>query len=84
MSDAASFGSFTMRAILRRMKSAAASFACSSTPMSLNVANMKRNPPPIFQASSNTRSRSSADTLIAGTGLSGKPNAVTDCSTPSQ
>ena len=70
--------------IFLRMNSAAASLASGSTPMSLKVANMYRKPPPTCHASSKICSRSSSETLMAGTMLSGKPKAVTECRTLSQ
>ncbi len=69
-------GSVTVAAILRLMKSVAALLANRSTPMSLKVANMNWKPPPCRHQRSNTASRSSSLTALAGVVLSSKPNPV--------
>ena len=76
MSLRAVSGSLTVSAILRRMNLAASSFASGLVAMSQKVSNMKRNPPPSFQASWKIRSRSSADTLKVSIVLSSKPMAT--------
>ena len=77
-------GSSTISAIFLFRKSVAALFASGSTPMSLNEANMNRKPLPWRQASSNTASRSSGLTLMAGTGLSSNPKDVIERRTDSR